>query len=402
VRVLAAIVAPPHLGVSGAVRAGLDLSVALADAHCEMDVALMADVDDETTLGRARVIRQRTTNPLSFTRRFLPNRYRTLFYRAPIGRLIRQGRYDLVHIHNLMPTAQMRRVAEAATAADIPYVVSTHGIVEAIGGPAVYSLNALPQRLAWRAFVDRPLRWVFPHAAGVLALSSSDIELVASLGVPESVVSVVPNAVSEGFVREIPGPEIDKVLVEVGLGDLDEQGLPLCFFLANHANSKGIDVLLAAVDGLRSPIALVVGGQRRDHLDYARWERSSRADHRIIFPGALDLERLQALYARADLFVLPTLADTFPLVVLEAMAYGCPIISTTVGGIPEQVQDAEAVLVPPGDVGQLREALETLLSDPDRRRHMSEASRKAALRYIGWAGPAGLAYAAYGRAVSSN
>ena len=121
---------------------------------------------------RRVVIRQRTTNPLGFTRGFLPNRYRTLFYRAPVGKLIRDGRYDLVHIHNLMPTAQMRRVAKAATAAGVPYVVSTHGIVEAVGGPAVYSLTSLPQRLAWRAFVDRPLRWVFPHGAGVLALSA--------------------------------------------------------------------------------------------------------------------------------------------------------------------------------------------------------------------------------------
>ena len=166
VRVLAYIVAPPHLAESGAVTAGTQLSVALAESHCEVDVALMADADGVAYVGKARVIRQRSTNPLSFSRGILPNRYRTLLYRAPVDRLIRRGGYDLVHIHNLMPTPQMGRVARAAQATGVPYVVSTHGIVEAIGGPNVYSLNALPQRMAWRLMVDRPLRRVFRGRPG--------------------------------------------------------------------------------------------------------------------------------------------------------------------------------------------------------------------------------------------
>ena len=100
--------------------------------------------------------------------------------------------------------------------------------------------------------------------------------------------------------------------------------------------------------------------------------------------------------------MLPTLADTFPLVILEAMAYGCPIISTSVGGIPSQVRDAEALLVAPGDVEALRGAIATVLSDPDRRRHMAEASRRAAQGYIGWDRSARLAHAAYRRALAGS
>jgi glycosyltransferase involved in cell wall biosynthesis len=402
VRVLAAIVAPPHLTESGAVRAGTELSVALADAFCDVDVVLMADKDDETHQGRARIIRQRATNPLGFTRSFLPNRYRTLLYRAPVNRLLARGGYDLVHIHNLMPARQMLRIAKAARSAGVPYVVSTHGIVEAVGGPGVYSLNAIPQRIAWRLLVDRPLRWVFPHAARVLALSPADTQLLRRIEVSESMVSIVPNGLAENFVRDVPTNEVQSVLRHIGLDDLDARELPLCFFLANHANTKGIDVLLEAVDGVSSPIALVVGGQRRDHLDYRRWERSSTDDHRIIFPDSLSLTQIQALYQRADLFVLPTLADTFPLVILEAMAYGCPIISTDVGGIPYQVQGAEAVLVSAGDVQALRDGIEDLLADPDRRKRMSEASRRAGSRYIGWNEPARLAFEAYNLALGTS
>ncbi len=83
-----------------------------------------------------------------------------------------------------------------------------------------------------------------------------------------------------------------------------------------------------------------------------------------------------ALLARSSVYVLPSYNEGLPMSVLEAMAAGLPVVSTTVGGIPEAVTNGvEGYLVPPGDVAALAERLGCLLGDEDLRRRMGEAAR---------------------------
>jgi glycosyltransferase involved in cell wall biosynthesis len=95
--------------------------------------------------------------------------------------------------------------------------------------------------------------------------------------------------------------------------------------------------------------------------------------HRL---GAGD-ERLVELYQQADLFCLPTYGDSNPWVILEAMACGTPVISTTVGAIPELLANGEAgVVVPPGARAALRLVIDQLLADEDRRKAIGALSRE--------------------------
>jgi glycosyltransferase involved in cell wall biosynthesis len=88
---------------------------------------------------------------------------------------------------------------------------------------------------------------------------------------------------------------------------------------------------------------------------------------------------LRRLFAEADIFVLPTLADCFPLAILEAMASGLAVVATDVGAIPEQVVDGETgLLVPAGDPEALARSLQALLDDPDRRIAFGVAGRRRA------------------------
>ncbi len=93
--------------------------------------------------------------------------------------------------------------------------------------------------------------------------------------------------------------------------------------------------------------------------------------------GAPGSATVAELFARADIFCLPTFVDAAPFVVAEAMASGLPVISTTVNSIPELVGDA-GLLVGAGDVEGLRGALETLLGDPATRVDMGAAGRARA------------------------
>lgn len=88
---------------------------------------------------------------------------------------------------------------------------------------------------------------------------------------------------------------------------------------------------------------------------------------------------LKELYATADLFVFPTLADCLPIAVMEAMAAGLPVIATRVGALSEEVENGvNGLIVPPSDAGAVVSAVCSLAHDPARRGAMGSASRQLA------------------------
>lgn len=86
----------------------------------------------------------------------------------------------------------------------------------------------------------------------------------------------------------------------------------------------------------------------------------------------------------SDLFVLPSVYDTLPSIVIEAMGMGVAVVATRVGGVPEQVEDGvTGILVPPNDPAALEEAILSLMRDPERRVRMARAGRERALDVFG-------------------
>jgi glycosyltransferase involved in cell wall biosynthesis len=124
---------------------------------------------------------------------------------------------------------------------------------------------------------------------------------------------------------------------------------------------KGVDVLIKAV-ALAAPtraLRLAIIGSGPDEERFRRQARLSGVDHLIRFHGPLPIRRA---LQRGRLLVLPSRAESFPYVMLEAMAVGHPIIASRTGGIPEIV--AAESLVPPGDAPALLASIETALADP--------------------------------------
>jgi glycosyltransferase involved in cell wall biosynthesis len=92
-------------------------------------------------------------------------------------------------------------------------------------------------------------------------------------------------------------------------------------------------------------------------------------------------DALGTLYAAADIVVIPSRQDNLPNTMVEAMACGTPVIGFAVGGIPDLVRhDETGLLAPPGDVAGLRNAIETLLADSDRRQRMGKSCRDLILK----------------------
>jgi glycosyltransferase involved in cell wall biosynthesis len=152
---------------------------------------------------------------------------------------------------------------------------------------------------------------------------------------------------------------------------------------------KSFDVLIAALARLAGlPWRLAIAGDRsRDLAATARLD-ADIARHglagRVEVLGALPAERIAALYAGSDLFVLSSRHEGYGMAFAEAMAHGLPVIGTTAGAIPDTVPPAAGMLVAPDDVAALADALRTLIENPERRRRLASAAHAAAQALPTW------------------
>jgi glycosyltransferase involved in cell wall biosynthesis len=119
-----------------------------------------------------------------------------------------------------------------------------------------------------------------------------------------------------------------------------------------------------------------------------------------VFTGAVSDEALRSLYHAANLFVYPTMGDSLPLVVMEAMACGLPVVSTTVGGLPYLVTPDCGTLVPPGDSAAVAAAVTAMLESPERMRTAGARGRARVATAFRWEHSARRAVAAYDKVLA--
>jgi len=157
-----------------------------------------------------------------------------------------------------------------------------------------------------------------------------------------------------------------------------ELGRPVVGTVARLHRQKGVINLLRAAPGILNAfpgaaIAIVGDGPEREHL--RREARRLGLDHRVQFLG----ERKDAAVALAlfDLFVLPSLWEGLPFVLVEAAALGRPIVATAVDGVPEILENGKTgLLVPPGDPTALSHAVLKLLGDREEAARLGDMARK--------------------------
>ena len=382
-KVLTAITIPPHLSSSGAANAGKHLSAALAN-YCDVDIAILSFESAISSFGKAKLLARKSSNVLSFTKGFLPNKFRTLFYRADIPLLIQNGDYDIVHLHNVVPALEAKRIAQACLEREIPYIVSAHGFFELTSGGTAYSLKYFHEKLAWRFLIEKPFTYILKHAAKIFATSPLDYRLLNNLGIEDDKIRLVTNGVNRRFYDKSTPQRIQSICSRLNLPKLSEKKVPVGIFLGNHTKNKGINILLEAFSQVDRPFILIVCGQKRENIDYNTFLPKNSDRQKIIFTDWISYEDVVALFQYADLFVYPTLSDTLPLVILEAMASSLPIISTKVGGIPYQVNENYGVLVEPGDSQAIKEAFQRMTDDRAKLAQMGRVAHQVAQTKFNW------------------
>jgi glycosyltransferase involved in cell wall biosynthesis len=165
---------------------------------------------------------------------------------------------------------------------------------------------------------------------------------------------------------------------------------------------KGYDVLIAALAEVSDlPWRLTIAGaDARDPGTSARLKADIarfKLERRIAIAGAVTADRLAALYAAADLFVLPSRYEGYGMAFAEAIAHGLPVIGTTGGATPDTVPASAGVLVPPDDRAALVMALRRLIEHPEERARLALGARAAADRLPTWRASAELFSAAIER-----
>ena len=162
------------------------------------------------------------------------------------------------------------------------------------------------------------------------------------------------------------------------LATRDETPEPLIGAVGRLAPEKGYPVLLQAVRSIPGCRVVFVGeGEERAGLEGQVAELGLAG--RVTFAGWVE-PPWTARWA-VDVLAVPSFTEGFPLVIVEAMLAGIPVVASNVGGIPEIVVDGDTgFLVPPGDAPALALALERLLGDPDLRAGIATRSRRVAVQ----------------------
>jgi glycosyltransferase involved in cell wall biosynthesis len=234
------------------------------------------------------------------------------------------------------------------------------------------------------------------RAGLTIALNESARESFITRGkVKAESVTVLPNGVDTMFFS--PSVDTAPVADRYGLA-----GRPIVLFVGRLARIKGLEDLLKAADvvvnrhGHKDVLFILVGSPEYDAVDRSLVGTELRhsidslgLERNVLMTGSLPLDDVRRLYAASDVFVLPSLAEGDPLVTLEAMASGLPVIATKVGGIPRQIEDGHnGYLVDVGDHGQLADKIRYLLGRPEERKRLSLNARKSAEASFSWASSA--------------
>lgn len=265
--------------------------------------------------------------------------------------LARTRRYDLNHCHFVLPSGVVSHRLRARTG--LPYVITAHGSDIPEYNPDRFGVAHRLLRPAWRRIVRRSRAVVTPSWF-LHDLLQDAIEVDAR---------VIPY----GFT---PDPRIE---------GLERRDRVLC--VTRVFERKGVQDLVRAFAELDADgWELHVAGDG-PYLPQAReLARSLGVD--VTFHGQVSREALPAVYQSAKVFVLPSKRDNFPVVLLEAMAAGCAVVTTTGSGCPEVVADA-ALLVEPGSAEGLRSALQRLVDHEALIGELRERSLRRVRRF-GW------------------
>lgn len=276
---------------------------------------------------------------------------------ALIWRLLRHGRgYDLIHTNSLH-YAPVSYVFLVARLLGVPYALTPFVHIDQPGIFDIGFQNAIMRR-----------------ADLVLAMTDPEKDYLTRRGVARDRVTVVGSGI---HVEQIP--RLDPVECRRRL-DLPRSAFVL-LFLARKEKYKGLEMLLAAFAQLQSKcpdLSLIAAGKETAHSRELRQRYAGL--ERLVFFDAVSDQLKQDLLNACDVFVLPSVGESFGIVYIEAWAVGKPVIGVKSGAIPGVIDDdVNGLLANPDSVSDMASKIMRIYEDSALRARLAAAGRRKAI-----------------------
>ncbi len=288
--------------------------------------------------------------------------------------LHRKHRFDVIHAHWLLPNGFIGAIASKLC--KIPLVITLHG-----SDIFVSKLNPIFKAIA---------KWTLKHTAMVTSVTPTFLPELAALGVPEERRCLIPNGVDP----EVFLPPTPKQLTELQNKLSISEGQRVVFALGRIVLKKGFDILIQALPSVREKCpqtTVIIGGDGTDLTRLKALAKEKGVSDIIRFPGTINRLEIPIYFYLCDLFVLPAVVDPkgnmdgCPIVILEAMACGKPVVSSEISGIPIVVQNGKTgFLVEEKKPDALAAAIVSLLKNPAKREQFGKAAQQRIRHELTW------------------
>lgn len=256
--------------------------------------------------------------------------------------LISKKKYDINHTHFIVPSGLVSYLIKRKTG--LPYVITAHG-----SDVAGYN----PDRFSFMHNIMGPLwRMIVRNSSGITAPSDFLRKLIQKdINVP---VEVIPNGFEIRPVKK--APRENRILI-----------------VSRMFERKGIQYVIEALQGISTDweVWIVGDGPYLPNLK----KLANKLDVPVKFQGQIPNDQVFEIYLKSKIFVFPSMVENFPVVLLEAMAAGCAVITSTAPGCAEVAGEA-AIKVETGSVEPLRRALLSLMNNQQEVYRLGQVGRE--------------------------
>ncbi len=258
-----------------------------------------------------------------------------------LSRVIRKHKIQIIHSHVSYPAGFIARIVHYIY--NIPYLITEHmGPIESLFRSPIHKWMVIS---------------ALKKAKVIIAVSNAAKKRIVKY--TSSTIRVVPNFIDPKKFRLSASA---KKVKNIGfLGGLNNK-------------KKNLDVLLNAFAKLQNKnLTLHIGGTGKLLPYYQQMSKELGIHEKCIFYGGIPPDQLVSFYSKIDLFVLPSKFESFGIVGIEALASGIPVISIKHAGPEDYINDLNGILVEPGNIMDLKQAIEKVLKSytsykPDRIR----------------------------------
>ena len=334
------------------------------------EVHLVSDIVDNEYFHKNVIVHEIHAPPPSFKGGFLGWVLNHLLgglfaSKTALATLLKEENFDIIHIHGRLAATIVSILRDSIRKnRRTPLIYTLHDL-----SPWYWKCRSKIEHLIRKlAYTNMELR-VCNKVNHIIATTNTLKNELVAFGIPSTKITVIPNGVDTTLFKPSPKPYVKNYFLFVG----------------QLVERKGVDLLLYSLTKVSTNIKCLIVGDGPQYNYLSQLAKKLKLGKRVKFLGSVSLQLLITLYQHARFLVLPSLVEPFGITLLEAMACGCPVIATRIGGVPEIVKNGyNGFLVNPYDIEDLSEKIELLANHDEIRQKMALNARKFVERNYSW------------------